>query len=137
MALFVADASATLPWYFEDESTPWSENLLDRVQSGDGVVVPAHWPVEITNGMLMAVRRKRISMEKVQEFLEAITELPIALEPALTAEQRKRILLIGELQNLTVYDAVYLELAERRGLPLATLDIDLKRAAKAAGLVLL
>jgi hypothetical protein len=58
---FVIDASATLPWRFEDEATPWTEALLDRIEGGEEVVVPAHWPLEVMNGLLMAVRRGRIT----------------------------------------------------------------------------
>ena len=60
METFVVDASVTLPWCFEDEATVWTDRLLDRLRSGDEIVVPAHWPTEISNGLLMALRGKHI-----------------------------------------------------------------------------
>ena|ERR1039458_2505867 len=56
---FVADASATLPWCFEEEATPATEALLERLRAGEPAVVPAHWPTEVMNGLIMAVRRGR------------------------------------------------------------------------------
>lgn len=63
MAIFVADASASLPWCFEDEATMWTDGLLERLKTGDRILVPAHWLLEMTNGMLVAVRRKRVAIE--------------------------------------------------------------------------
>jgi hypothetical protein len=68
MAVFVADASATLAWCFEDETNNWTDGLLDRLQHGDRIVVPAHWPTEILNGLLVASRRKRISQASPFSF---------------------------------------------------------------------
>ena len=60
MAVFVIDASATLPWCLKDEETAWTIGLLRRLNTGDRIMVPAHWPTEVSNGLLMATRRKRI-----------------------------------------------------------------------------
>ena len=65
MSGFVIDASATLPWRFEAEATPWTEALLDRVQGGEDVRVPAHWPLEVVNTLLMARRRDRVTGDQV------------------------------------------------------------------------
>ena len=137
MAFFIADASASLPWCFEDEATIWTDGLLERLKAGDGIVVPAHWLMEMTNGMLTAVRRKRVSIERVHAFLEAITALPITVEPPPIPIQAQSILSLSEKHSLTVYDAIYLELAIKRGLPLATLDADLRKAASAENVRLL
>ena len=56
---FVPDASVTLLWCFDDEATPWTESLLDRLVKGDFAIVPAHWPLEMTNALLMALRQGR------------------------------------------------------------------------------
>ena len=136
MESFVVDASATLPWCFEDEATPWTEGLLDRLRAGDRLVVPAHWPTEISNGMWMAVRRKRILPGRPELFWDELAALPIDIEPALSAEQAKAVLVLCERRSLTVYDAAYLELARRRGLTLATLDSALAKAASLEGVVL-
>ena len=136
MAIFIADASVILPWCFEDEATAWTDSLLDRLRSGDAIVVPAHWPTEISNGMLMALRRKRIQPGRPELFWDALAALPIEVEPPLSPLQAKAVLVLCAQYGLTVYDAAYLELAKRKSLPLATLDTDLIRAASAEGVPL-
>ncbi len=93
--------------------------------------------MEIANGLLMAVRRKRIAIDKARAFLDAITSLPITAESGLTAVQARSMLTLSEKHRLTVYDAIYLDLAMRRGLALATLDSDLLKAARAEEILLL
>jgi len=129
MATFVVDASVALSWCFEDEATAWTESLLDRLRAGDSIVVPAHWPTEISNGMLIALRRKRIQPGRPELFWDALAVLPIEVEPPLSPLQAKAVLVLCAQHGLTVYDATYLELAKRKGLPLATLDRDLIQAA--------
>ena len=129
---FIIDASATLPWRFADEATPWTEALLDRVAGGEEVVVPAHWPLEIINGLLMAQRKGRVTGAQMSEFLEDLASFPIRVLAAPTPGQRAAILALAERHRLTAYDAAYLDLAERTGLPLATLDGELRKAAIAA-----
>ncbi len=133
---FVIDASATLPWRFEDEATPWTEALLDRVQAGEEIWVPAHWPLEVANTLLIARRRGRVTAGQVSEFIDDLSALPIQFEPPSAPAQWPAILALAETHRLTIYDAAYLELARRTGLPLATLDGDLRKAAQAAGAVL-
>jgi predicted nucleic acid-binding protein len=134
---FVSDASATLPWRFADESTAWTEALLDRAQAGEEIFVPSHWPLEVANGLLMAQRRGRVTSEQIHEFIEDLAALPIKLQPPSEPAQWPAILALAHQYRLTVYDAAYLELAKRSALPLATLDGDVRAAAKAEGLALL
>jgi len=134
---FIADASATLPWCFADEATPWTEGLLDRLQGGEEVVVPAHWPIEVMNGLIMAVRRKRIDLDRVARFATDLASLTVRIEPPCAAALWYTVLGMATKHDLTVYDAAYLELALRIGLPLATLDGDLQRAARSEGVTLL
>ena len=68
MARLVPDASATLTWCFEDEAMPWTDAVLAKLRAGDEGVVPAHWPAEVANALLIAVRRGRISREKANRF---------------------------------------------------------------------
>lgn len=136
MPSFVVDASATLPWCFEDEATPWTESLLERLRHGDRIAVPAHWPTEVSNGLLMAFRRKRILPGRAELFWDELSALPIDVEPPLGNTEAKLILALGEARGLTVYDAAYLELARRKGLPLATLDDALILAAPLEGVIL-
>ncbi len=89
MALFVADASVTLAWCFEDEDSSFTDGLLDRLRQGDRIVVPAHWPTEVLNGLLVASRRKRIKPEQPALFWDELSRLPIEKEPPLGAMQGK------------------------------------------------
>lgn len=137
MAIFVADASAALAWCFEDEASTWTDGLLERLRQGDRIVVPAHWPTEILNGLLVAQRRKRIQAGQAELFLHEFARLPIETEPALNVSQAMAVLALGEKHRLTVYDVAYQELAHRRQLPLGTLDPDLREAAQLEGVPLL
>jgi predicted nucleic acid-binding protein len=133
---FVLDNSVALAWCFEDKHTPTLMALLDRVTE-TGAVAPALWPLEALNGLLMAERRKRLDRRRRQRLASFLRDLPVTLdeetaEQAWTASTR-----LAESFRLTLYDAAYLELAQRRKLPLATLDEDLIRAGKAAGITLL
>lgn len=129
MATFVVDASVTLAWCFEDEATAWTDGLLDRLRAGHNIAVPAHWPTEISNGLLMALRRQRIQPDRAELFWDELAMLPIDVEPPRSSQQAKAVLGLSRQYGLTVYDAVYLELAKRRGFPLATLDSALLSAA--------
>lgn len=136
MAVFVPDASATLAWFFEDETSDWREALLASLKSGDSAVVPKHWPVEVANALLMAVRRGRISKDKTARLFGDLLALPIRIDPAGSATTFGQVFAYAEQYGLTVYDAAYLELAIREGVSLATLDSDLQNAARAAGVPL-
>lgn len=133
MAIFVVDASAALAWCFEDEASGWTDGLLERLRQGDRIIVPAHWATEILNGLLVASRRKRIKANQPALFWDELTRLPIEAELPLTVTQAKTILALSEKHGLTVYDAAYLELAQRRQLPIGTLDVDLRKAAQVEG----
>lgn len=136
MANFVVDASAALAWCFEDEASKYADGLLERLSHGEQIVVPAHWPTEVLNGLLVAVRRSRIEAGQPALLWRELARLPIEIEPPLSANQGTAILALGEKHGLTVYDAAYLELAYRRKLPLGSLDGDLRKAAHAAGVAL-
>ena len=137
MTIFVVDASVTLSWCFEDEASNFTEGLLERLRQGDEILVPAHWATEVLNGLAVAQRRKRIKPGQPALFWDELSRLPIETEPALSAMHGKAVLALGEKHGLTVYDAAYLELAQRRNVPLATLDDDLRKAASAEGVMLL
>ncbi|MGD0227087.1 MAG: type II toxin-antitoxin system VapC family toxin [Terriglobia bacterium] len=136
MARLVLDASATLTWCFEDEAMPWTDALLANLRAGDEAIVPLHWPGEVANALLIAVRRGRISHEKANRFLVDLRALPIRLDPESSDAVFDQVFKLAEQYRLTIYDAGYLELAIREGLPLATLDNDLRKAARAAAVPL-
>jgi predicted nucleic acid-binding protein len=137
MAVFVPDASATLAWFFEDETSDWTESLLTRLKSGDSAVVPKHWPVEVANALVMAVRHGRIRKDKTVRFFGDLLALPIRIDSASIETTFGQVFAYADQYGLTVYDAAYLELAVREGIALATLDSDLRNAARAAGVSLL
>ncbi len=134
---FVADASATLPWRFDDEATPWTEALLNRLAGGEEMHVPSHWPLEVANALLVARRRERVTAGQVNDFIEDLAALPVRIAPPSTPSEWPAILASAERHRLTAYDAAYLELAQRTGMALATLDNDLQNAARTEGIHLL
>jgi predicted nucleic acid-binding protein len=133
---FVVDASATLPWCFEDEATAATEGLLERLRAGEPATVPAHWPTEVMNGLIMAIRRGRIDLDRVTRFARGLSALPIRIEPPRGPAAWDAVIRLATGHRLTTYDAAYLELAQRTSLPLASLDGDLREAALAAGVAL-
>jgi predicted nucleic acid-binding protein len=133
---FVVDSSIVLTWCFEDEATEAADALLLRL-TNDGAHAPSLWPLEVLNVLVTAQRRGRLTAEARQDRLALLRALPIILDTE-TAEQAWTITnLLAERHGLTLYDAAYLELAQRFHLPLATLDTELRTAANALGIPLL
>jgi len=133
----VLDASVAVAWCFEDEATPFTEGVLDLISAGAEALVPSIWPMEVANALLIAERRKRITLAKVTALLLKIAGLPIDVRLTDSKQAFEQILPMARQQALSQYDASYLELAVREGLPLATLDGALLKAAKATGVELL
>lgn len=136
MSVFVIDASATLPWCLADEAMPATDALLERLRSSDEAIAPAHWPTEVMNALIMAVRRQRIGFGQVLQFAEALAALPIHVVPPSTPASWALLLTTAVDTKLTIYDAAYLQLARHSGVPLATLDRDLQEAARTASIPL-
>ncbi|HME36734.1 MAG TPA: type II toxin-antitoxin system VapC family toxin [Candidatus Sulfotelmatobacter sp.] len=132
----VLDASVALAWCFSDESTPYTEGVLDLLAAGVEATTPAIWPLEVANALLVAERRKRITTAQVTSVLQRIASLPISVDPIPVDRAFGQILAAARDEKLTAYDAAYLELAMREGLPLATLDDQLKQSARSAGVAL-
>jgi predicted nucleic acid-binding protein len=133
MPRLVLDCSVAVAWCFEDEATPALDALLDRVQT-EGAVAPPLWTLEVSNVLLMAARRGRIAREAIQERLSLFDMLAIETDgQGAGAVWRSNVLTLAQTDGLTVYDAVYLELAIRRGLPLASSDKALRCAAAPRG----
>ena len=129
---FVLDCSATVAWFFEDEADPYAELVLEGLEAA-AALVPALWPLEVANALLVGERRKRTSEAKVTQFLALLQSLPITVDDQAAGHTWAGTLHLARSQNLSAYDAAYLEIALRRGLPLATLDGKLKGAAVAVG----
>jgi predicted nucleic acid-binding protein len=133
---FVLDCSVTMAWCFEDERTAATDALLARVVDA-GAIAPFLWPLEVTNVLLSAVRRKRIPPDAINQVAQRIAALPVAIDTDGAELVWSNTLQLAERYALTSYDACYLELALRKALPLATLDAALQTAAKAVGVTLL
>jgi predicted nucleic acid-binding protein len=129
---FVADNSLTLSWYFEDERGPYSVATLRALEDGEAVVPPL-WPYEVANGLLIGERRGKITPNETTRILGLLAALPIRVESAGHERARQEVLELARRERLTSYDAAYLELAMREGLPLATLDRQLRDAAARVG----
>ncbi|MCH7564451.1 MAG: type II toxin-antitoxin system VapC family toxin [Gemmatimonadetes bacterium] len=132
---FVLDASVALAWCFEDEADAYSDAVLESLIAGEAVV-PALWPTEVTNGLATAERCDRLDRASAGEARRLLQALPIAVDPLERRRVFEAIALLAGTRALTTYDACYLELARRRGIPLATLDAALRRAAEAEGVPL-
>jgi predicted nucleic acid-binding protein len=129
---FVLDASLALQWFLEDEGDRKYSLAVLASLSEKRAVVPLLWFYEVGNGLLMAYRRKRIALDQINGFLVRLKALPI--EPAQqTPAEILELPTLAEARGLTNYDAAYLAVAKRFGLPLATTDKDLRRAAAIAG----
>jgi predicted nucleic acid-binding protein len=133
---FALDASMTLSWAFEGESTPFIVAVLKSLETVHAVA-PALRAFEVASVLSIAERRGRMNAAAQAEFLERLRQLPIAIEQRPAAWLAQQILPLARTYRLSAYDAAYLELAIREGLPLATLDDDLRRAASAAGVKLM
>jgi len=133
---FVLGASVALAWCFEDKQTAEIMAVLDRV-AVEGASAPQLWPLEVLNALLAAQRRRRLDAAGRREVLALLYRLPIAIDPDTATHVWSATQAIAESHDLAAYDAAYLELAMRLGLPLATLDRKLATAAGKVGVPLL
>ena len=132
---FVLDASVTLAWFFPDERSPHAERVLEHLLGG-AALVPAIWPLEITNILALAQRRGRAARGDVERFIGLVAGLVIQVDAAAatTTASFGPVLHLANMHRLTAYDSAYLELAARTSLPLASLDKRLLAAAQRAGI---
>jgi len=132
----VLDASLALSWIYPQEATIATELVLNRVSRG-GAWVPEIWPIEVANALQQGLRRGRIDLDDRDAGLVDLSRLAIQTDPETNLHAWTATLSLSTRHRLTVYDACYLELALRRGLPLATLDAELRAAADTEGVALL
>ena len=136
MNTLVIDGSAALSLALPDESSALAQRLADALVQGVPAFVPTHWSLEVTNGILMAERRKRISPADAAAAINVLRQLPIAADGETASRAFAEGPGIARQYGLTSYDAAYLELAMRRQSALATLDRPMREAAVAAGVPL-
>lgn len=126
---FVLDSSATLAWVYAEETTQSIRDVFDLVIES-GAWVPSLWRLEVANILEMSIRRGRHDAAFRDATQADLALLPIRLDPETNDHAWSATTRLASFHKLTVYDAAYLELAQRRGLPLATLDQDLAQAAR-------
>jgi predicted nucleic acid-binding protein len=132
---FVLDGSITMIWGFEDEADDYAEAILGRMPDLQAHV-PSLWPLEVANALLVGERRKRITPADTARFLAILDAFPITVDGETVAHAWADTMHLARAHNLSSYDASYLELAIRLGLPLAAQDGKLKTAAEAVGVPL-
>lgn len=130
---FVADSSVGVAWAVLSQSSAATERLLNDVGAGAPLVVPVLWMFEVANALLVLTRRKRIEPEEYTRARRALSRLTPTVDDEGPRGALGKIADLAEAHALSVYDAAYLELAIRRGLPLASRDAHLNKAAKRCG----
>ena len=132
---FVLDRSVTLSWCFEDERLEATDALLKQVVES-GAEAPSLWPLEILNALSMAERRRRINADRRQRLCGFLHDLPVNIDVETASRAWAATSQLAARFKFTLYDAAYLELAQRLNLPLATLDKELRVAGRALGIAL-
>lgn len=133
MSGIVIDASVAVAWCFADEASPAGDAVLARVRD-DGGHVPGLWPLEVANVLRQAERRGRIAQADTAARLELLAALPIQIDTETTRRAWLETMALARSQTLTVYDAAYIELAMRAGLPIASKDREVAAAAERLGI---
>jgi predicted nucleic acid-binding protein len=128
----VIDASVALAWCFPDEASEYANAVLVALE-GIAALVPALWSVEIANALVVGERRKRIRQPEIRRFVELLKMLHVVEDRQFFTETVSNILPLAREHKLSAYDAAYLDVAVRHAAPLATLDAELQKAARAAG----
>ena len=131
---WVLDCSVTMAWCFEDERTQATDDLMGGAVP---VLVPQIWPLEVGNVLMLAMRKGRITTSKQKQFLGLLKLLPITVDVFGLDETLRHVMTLAGEHHHTTYDASYLELAIRTEAAMATLDADLRRAARRMGVKLL
>ena len=130
---WVIDSSIALAWALPDETSKEAERFLSRISMENILWVPPLWWYEVANALLMAQRRKRLTGAERTRLIELYGKLPIRTDMVLDSDRTGRFHALAIEYSLSAYDASYLELAQRRGLGLATVDRQLRSVAQKAG----
>jgi len=126
---FVIDNSVVMTWCFKDEASQYADSILDILEHFTAIV-PSIWPLEVGNVLLVAERKKRLSRADITRFIALLFELPITVDQEPPERMIKEIFALAREHKLSTYDASYLDLAMKKGIPIATLDNHLITAAK-------
>jgi predicted nucleic acid-binding protein len=132
--MFILDCSITVSWCFEDQASNYADRTLDLLTKTEALV-PSLWPLEVANVLLVAERKQRITEAESLRFINLLRTLPISVDDQTSACAVTDTLSLARRLKISSYDAAYLELAVRLGLPLATLDEILRNRAFKMGVV--
>jgi predicted nucleic acid-binding protein len=132
MNRFVLDCSVTMAWCFEDEADPHTDAVLASLATQEAIV-PNLWPLEVANVLAICERKGRITSAEIAQFLQMLGNLPIIVDSETARRAFGEVLSLARTEQLSAYDAAYLELALREGCPLATLDATLAASADKLG----
>jgi predicted nucleic acid-binding protein len=130
---FVADASVAIGWIHPAQATAETAAMLDAIEAGASLEVPALWPVEVANALTMLVRRGKLMEDDRRTGLGWLGSLTVRVDLEMASLAFSKLSELASIHGLSVYDAAYLELADRRKLPLGCKDGPLRKAAKHAG----
>ena len=133
---FVADASVAVGWVHPGQATPHTASMLDAIAEGTIVEVPALWPLEVANALTVLVRRRKLTESERRAGLGWLRGLPLRIDHEMASLAFSRLSELASAHHLSVYDAAYLELAQRRKLVLGCKDGPLRKAAKQSGVSL-
>jgi predicted nucleic acid-binding protein len=132
----VLDSSVTLAWIYQDEVSDVTQQIFELV-ANSRAWVPAIWRLEVANGLQTGVRRGRIDAAYRDLALGDLALLDISIDQDTDKYAWSSTLRLADRFRLTLYDAAYLELAQRRSLPLASLDEELRAAARGLDVLLI
>jgi predicted nucleic acid-binding protein len=130
---FIADASVAVGWVHPAQSTKETTAMLEAIADGATLEVPALWPIEVANALLVLVRRRKLTESERQAGLGWLRGLRLRLDQDMASLAFSRLSDLAAAHQLSVYDAAYLELAQRRNLVLGCKDGSLRTAPKRAG----
>jgi predicted nucleic acid-binding protein len=133
MQAFVADASVAVSWVHPAQATADTDAMLDAIAEGATLEVPALWPLEVANALLVLVRRRKLTEGERRTALEWLRGLRVRIDHESALLAFSRLSELAAAHQLSVYDAAYLELAHRRRVPLGCKDGPLRKAAKQLG----
>lgn len=135
--LIVLDCSITMTWILPDDGMTEKANEILSSLDEKHAKVPTIWPIEVANVLCIVERQKKLSALEVSEFKEFLSALPISIDNSTSLRAMGSVYTLAKTEQLTIYDAAYLEIAIRENLPLATFDKALKKAAQRNGVLLL
>lgn len=130
---FVADASVAVAWVHPAQATSQTEAMLDAIADGATLEVPSLWPLEVANALIVLVRRKKLREDERQVALGWLRGLRLRIDEQMASLAFARLSELAATHHLSVYDAAYLELAQRRALVLGCKDGPLRTAATTVG----